>query len=175
MNDSTLGRLPIIRLWHNLLVVLQGDITDDLADRFRHDVLHAIHEQDTVGVVIDVTGVWIVDSHLCAVLSNIAAAARLMGTRTIISGMSPDVALTLQTMGVELGGIQTALTVEDALEGLGLRHTPLSEQAEHAQPAMGAPGDDEDEETAGQADAREPPRRMKSAPPRRQSGDRRPR
>jgi rsbT antagonist protein RsbS len=44
-----------------------------------------------------------------------------MGTRTIISGLSPEIALTLQTMGVELQSMQTALTVEQALEMLGLR------------------------------------------------------
>jgi rsbT antagonist protein RsbS len=71
--------------------------------------------------VIDVTGVWMIDSHLCAVLSHLASCARLMGTRTIISGLSPEIALTLQTMGVELQSMQTALTVEQALEMLGLR------------------------------------------------------
>jgi rsbT antagonist protein RsbS len=46
-----------------------------------------------------------------------------MGTRTIISGLSPEIALTLQTMGVELQSMHTALTVEQALEMLGLRVT----------------------------------------------------
>jgi rsbT antagonist protein RsbS len=43
-----------------------------------------------------------------------------MGTPTIISGLSPEIAMTLQTMGVELEAVQTALSLEQALAMLGL-------------------------------------------------------
>src|SRR5512143_3338114 len=105
-----LRRLPIIRLWDRVLVPLQGEITDELAE-----VLKAIHQSGAVGLVLDLTGVWIMDSHLCAVLSNLAASAKLMGTPTIISGLSPEIAMTLQTMGVELHAVRTALSLEQAL------------------------------------------------------------
>ncbi len=115
-----LRRLPIIRLYDRLLIPIQGEITDDLADQITHEVLRAIHDDGPRGLVLDLTGVWIMDSHLCAVLSNLAASARLMGTPTIICGLSPEIAMTLQTMGVELPGVRTALTLEQALELLGL-------------------------------------------------------
>jgi rsbT antagonist protein RsbS len=102
---------------------LQGEVTDRLAERLSQEVLDAVHEHGASGLVIDVTGVWMIDSHLTAVLSHLASCARLMGTRTIISGLSPEIALTLQTMGVEFQAMQTALTVEQALEMLGLRVT----------------------------------------------------
>lgn len=113
-------RLPIINLWDRILVPLQGDVTDDLAEQLNTDVLKAIHESGARGLVVDLTGVWIMDSHLCAVLTNLAGAARLMGTPTILSGMSPEIAMTLQAMGVELASIRTALTLEQALTMLGL-------------------------------------------------------
>lgn len=113
-------RLPIINLWDRILVPLQGDVTDDLAEQLNTDVLRAIHESGARGLVVDLTGVWIMDSHLCAVLTNLAGAARLMGTPTILSGMSPEIAMTLQAMGVELASIRTALTLEQALTMLGL-------------------------------------------------------
>lgn len=115
-----LKRLPIINLWDRILVPIQGDVTDDLAEQLNTEVLRAIHESGARGLVIDLTGVWIMDSHLCAVLSNLAAAARLMGTPTILSGLSPEIAMTLQAMGVELGAVTTALTLEQALTMLGL-------------------------------------------------------
>ncbi|AKT40821.1 STAS domain-containing protein [Chondromyces crocatus] len=115
-----LKRLPIINLWDRILVPLQGDVTDDLAEQLNTDVLRAIHESGAKGLVIDLTGVWIMDSHLCAVLTNLAAAARLMGTPTILSGLSPEIAMTLQAMGVELAAVRTALTLEQALTMLGL-------------------------------------------------------
>lgn len=119
-----LNRLPIIKLWDHILVPLQGDITDAVADRLRQNVLESISESGAEGLVIDITGVWMIDSHLCAVISNLAASARLMGTRSIICGMSAEVALTLQTMGVNMGGVKTALTVEEAFAMLGLRPAP---------------------------------------------------
>ncbi len=115
-----LRRLPIIKLWDRILVPIQGEVTDDLAEQLNHEVLKVIHESGALGLVIDLTAVWIMDSHLCSVLSNLAAAARLMGTPTIISGMSPEIAMTLQTMGVELEAVKTALTLEQALTMLGL-------------------------------------------------------
>ncbi len=94
-----LKRLPIINLWDRILVPIQGDVTDDLAEQLNTEVLRAIHESGAKGLVIDLTAVWIMDSHLCAVLSNLASAARLMGTPTILSGLSPEIAMTLQSHG----------------------------------------------------------------------------
>ncbi|SRR6266498_1796449 len=119
-----LDRLPIIKLWNVILVPLQGDITDALADRLRQNVLATINESGAEGLVIDVTGVWMIDSHLCSVMTNLAAAARLMGTHSIICGMSAEIALTLQTMGVDLRGVKTALTVEEAFAILGIKPIP---------------------------------------------------
>jgi rsbT antagonist protein RsbS len=116
-----LDRVPIIKLWNVILVPLQGDITDNLADRLRQNVLATINESGAEGLVVDVTGVWMIDSHLCSVMTNLAAAARLMGTPSFICGMSAEIAMTLQTMGVDLLGVKTALTVEEAFAMLGVR------------------------------------------------------
>jgi rsbT antagonist protein RsbS len=118
---DTFVRVPIIRLWDQILVPLQGEVTDALAERLRDDVLETIHTSGADGLVIDVTGIWTIDSHLCSVISRLAAAAALMGTRSIICGMSAEIALTLQTMGVDLSEVQTALTVEAAFASLGIR------------------------------------------------------
>jgi rsbT antagonist protein RsbS len=114
-------RVPIIRLWNVLLVPFQGEITDVIAARLESDVLAEIKRTGVSGLVLDITAVWMVDSHLCAVLSNLGAAAKLLGAETVISGMSPEVAMTLQTMGAELTNLRTALKLEPALEMLGIR------------------------------------------------------
>lgn len=147
---TELRRLPIIKLWDRILVPIQGEITDDLAEQLSQEVLREIHESGAHGLVLDLTGVWIMDSHLCSVLSNLASAARLMGTPTIISGLSPEIAMTLQTMGVELEAVRTALTLEQALTMLGLSVREADE-------------DDEDEE-GGVRRAPAPARRNKQRP-----------
>ncbi|SRR6266511_2549939 len=118
-------RIPIIKLWDLLLVPLQGEMTDDLANDLMTEVLARIHRDASMGLIIDITGLWIVDSHLCAVLSQLSAAASLMGAKTIICGMKPEIALTLETMGVQLGSVATTLDLEGALGRLGFRKPTL--------------------------------------------------
>lgn len=113
--------IPIIELWGHLLVSLQGDISDSQMERLRGGVLERIRDRGTDGLVLDASGVWLMDSHLCAVLGRLATAARLMGARPVLCGLSPGVVLTLQEMGIELAGIEAALSLEDALEWLGVR------------------------------------------------------
>ena len=115
------ARVPIIKVWNLLLIPLQGEMTDELANELTNQVLDRIHQLGCLGLVIDITGLWIVDSHLCAVLSQLSSAAALMGARTFISGMKPDIAMALETMGVQLKGVRTTLDLEDALELLGIR------------------------------------------------------
>jgi len=116
--------IPIIRLFGVLLVPLQGDVTDTLSERLRHEVLERVHREQIIAVVLDVTGLFVVDSHLCATLSNIAEATALMGARTFLTGMKPDIALTLETMGLGLRGVTTCMTLEDALTALRIRVAP---------------------------------------------------
>jgi len=119
--DQGNQHIPIIKLWQLLLVPLQGTMTDTLATQLTTEVLDRIHKEGSSGLVIDITGLWIVDSHLCSVLSHLSTAASLMGARTFISGMKPEIALTLETMGVELKGVKTTLNLEGALYLLGVR------------------------------------------------------
>jgi len=114
-------RVPVIRLWARLVVVLQGDISDEVAARLMDDVLEEIRRSGAAGLVLDVSGILVVDSHLVHVLSNLAQAALIMGTPAVVCGMSPEVAMTLQMMGAEPKFMQTALTLEDALKRLGVR------------------------------------------------------
>jgi rsbT antagonist protein RsbS len=137
--DNEYNRIPIIKLWRMLLVPLQGELTDDLADQLTSEVLDRIYREGSSGMVIDITGLWMVDSHLCSVLAQLSASAQLLGAKTIISGLKPEIALTLETMGVQLGSIETALDLEAALAMLGLRNPEEEEE------------DDEDEEPEAEA------------------------
>lgn len=114
-------RLPVIKLWKQVVVPVQGDISDELADRLREQVLETLRDSDAEGLIIDVTGVWMVDSHLCSVLTNMAGSARLMGSECVICGMSAEIALTLQAMDIDLSSVHTALNLEEAFAHFGIR------------------------------------------------------
>ena len=118
MTDS--DRLPVINVWNHILVPLQGEISDAIAERLVDQVLDTIRDTGAEGLIIDLTGIWMVDSHLCAVLSRLAASARLMGAHSIMCGMNAQVAITLQTMGIDMGVVRTALTLEEAFNSLGI-------------------------------------------------------
>ncbi len=115
--------IPVLKIWDQLLVALQGDVSDRQADELSRSVLHRIRDADVTGLILDVTGVLTLDSHLCAVLARLAASAKLMGVRSVMCGLTPEVVMTLQAMDIELDEIETMGTIEEALEAAGIQHT----------------------------------------------------
>jgi rsbT antagonist protein RsbS len=113
--------VPVLALGDVLLVTLQGELHDTAAERLQHDITERIAYSPTPvsGLVIDISGVDIVDSFLGRVLAEIAAGAGLMAARTVLAGMRPAVAITLVELGLGLPHVTTALNVDMALTLLG--------------------------------------------------------
>jgi len=114
------GPIPILRIGSTLLVTIQTDLHDAMAEAFQEDVLSAIERESASGLLIDVSGLDSVDSYVARVLAETGRMARLMGTATVIVGIRPEVAATLVRMGYQMGsGVRTALNVDDGLALLG--------------------------------------------------------
>ncbi|MEV5015789.1 STAS domain-containing protein [Streptomyces sp. NPDC053780] len=112
------GRLPVLRLGDVLLVTLQGDLHDSTAQQLQEDLAETIVGSGATGVIIDISGVEIVDSFLGRVLAEIAGQSGLLAARTVVVGMRPAVAITLVELGLTLPGMRTALSPERAMEFL---------------------------------------------------------
>jgi len=117
------GEATCIRLWDCLLVPLQGEVSDLHAEAVVSEVLGRVRDEGCRNVILELSGVGTLDSHLCASLVNLARAARMMGAETVVAGMRPEIAMTLEAMGVRLKGMVTVATLEDAVEQLGIRRS----------------------------------------------------
>nr|WP_239076154.1 STAS domain-containing protein [Streptomyces sp. SID9913] len=118
-----------------MLVTLQGDLYDSTAQQLQQDLSETIVRSGVTGVVIDISGVEMVDSFLGRVLAEIAAQTELLAARTVVAGMRPAVAITLVELGLTLPGLRTALNTEVALEMLSqpvVRSGPAGRRGEGA-------------------------------------------
>lgn len=110
------GRVPILRLGRFLLVSIQVDMEDQTAQALQEDLSAAIVARPTVGVLIDISALDLVDSYIGRTLADIAAIGRVLAAQTVVTGMRPAVAITLVELGLELEGVRTALTVERGMQ-----------------------------------------------------------
>jgi rsbT antagonist protein RsbS len=95
-----------------------------MALQLQEDLGQRIVDTGAKGVVIDITGLDIVDSFVGRTLSTIASISRVLDAETIVVGMRPAVAITLVELGLSLNGIRTALNVERGLELLAADAEP---------------------------------------------------
>jgi rsbT antagonist protein RsbS len=112
------GSIPILRVGSNLLTTIHVDLRDDVAEAFQEDVLTELERRGAAGLVIDVSGLDLVDTYVARILAETGRMARLMGTETVLVGIRPDVAATLIRMGYSMDGVLTALNVDDGIETL---------------------------------------------------------
>ena len=112
----TRGPIPILRVGDTLLITVHTELHDTVAEAFQEDVLAAIEKTGASGLIIDISGLDMVDSYVARVLADTGRMARLMGTESVLVGMRPEVAATLVRMGYPMEGVKTALGVDDGLE-----------------------------------------------------------
>jgi rsbT antagonist protein RsbS len=109
-------RIPILKMGSYLLVSIQVDMHDRLAMQLQDDLTRRIAETGARGVLIDISGLEMVDSFIGRMLGNIAAMSRVLDAETVVVGMRPAVAITLVELGMSLSGVRTALNVEKGME-----------------------------------------------------------
>jgi rsbT antagonist protein RsbS len=105
-------RIPILKVGDALLVTIQVDMHDQLAQALEEDLTKQIVAVGAKGVLIDISALEIVDSFMGRMLDTIAAVARVLDADTVVVGMRPAVAITLVELGLELTGVKTALNVD---------------------------------------------------------------
>ncbi|HWQ13125.1 MAG TPA: substrate-binding domain-containing protein [Roseiflexaceae bacterium] len=107
---------PVIPLGGGaLLVPLIGTIDSARAQQVIEAVLGAVSAQRALHVLLDVTGVPIIDTHVAAVLLQLAQMLRLLGARATLVGVRPEIAQSIVSLGVDLRALNSHASLENAL------------------------------------------------------------
>mgnify|MGYP003572141882 CR=1 FL=1 len=109
-------RIPIIKLHGNLIVSIQVSLSDRLVTRLTDYITEAILRTSADGLIVDLSGIDVMDSYISRAIRDLGIIARLMGVSTAISGMDPIIAMTLVDMGLDLKGMLSTLDLESAIE-----------------------------------------------------------
>jgi anti-anti-sigma regulatory factor/putative methionine-R-sulfoxide reductase with GAF domain len=102
--------IPVLELPQGgsvIVMPLIGSIDTTRARDVTRSLLAGIREHKAKVVILDITGVPIVDSGVAAYLNKTVQAARLKGARTIVTGISEAVAETIVDLGIDWSGIET--------------------------------------------------------------------
>ncbi|MBM7703620.1 STAS domain-containing protein [Metabacillus iocasae] len=94
---------PMIPVFHEVCVLpLIGDISDERAETIKENLLDGIVHYHCQYVLVDITGVPIVDTYVSNYLMQATEAAKMLGSECIIVGIRPEIAQTLVNLGVNL-------------------------------------------------------------------------
>lgn len=120
---------PVVKIWEGILVVpVIGTLDSERTQMVMENLLQMIADTGSDIAIIDITGVPMVDTLVAQHLLKTVAATRLMGADCIISGIRPQIAQTMVSLGVEFN-VTTKATLADALEvafqQLSLTVTPI--------------------------------------------------
>lgn len=126
-------RIPILKMGDVLLVTIQVEMHDDVAQALQDDLTARIVATGAKGVVIDISALEVVDSFIGRIITNTAAISSILDARTVLVGMQPAVAITLVELGLSLEGVRTALNVE---KGLKVLRRALAEGVDGAGPEV---------------------------------------
>jgi rsbT co-antagonist protein RsbR len=108
---------PVMEVWDDILVL---PIVGTVDTRRSLDIMNSLLEHLVAGharcVIIDITGVEVVDTKTADYLLKVTRAARLLGTRCVLTGIRPAVAQTLVEIGADITEVATLRNLKEGLK-----------------------------------------------------------
>jgi rsbT antagonist protein RsbS len=137
-------RIPLQLSRQCLVASIQVDLTEEVLSPFRRELLDLLHSSGASGVILDVSGLDVIDHEDFAALRETMGMAELMGARAVICGLGAGVVASLVELGVETGDVQAAFNLDEAFRLMDRLRSGSAEADE-------ADGDEEDEHGPGEA------------------------
>ncbi|PCI80781.1 MAG: anti-anti-sigma factor [SAR86 cluster bacterium] len=108
---------PVAAIWQGILLLpVVGIIDSKRAQDIMNAMLIKIAETQSKVIILDISGVGMVDTAVANHLIKITKATKLMGCECTISGLSPAIAQTIVELGIDVDSIATTANLKDALE-----------------------------------------------------------
>jgi rsbT co-antagonist protein RsbR len=99
---------PLIPITDEVVIMpLIGTIDSQRAQQVMEALLEGVAQHQADLVILDITGVSVVDTQVAQSFIQAAHAVRLLGAQVMLTGIQPQIAQTLVHLGVDLSGIQT--------------------------------------------------------------------
>lgn len=140
-NKAATDRIPLQLIQGCLVASIQTDLTDQVLSLFRQELLERIAGTHVHGVVLDVSGVEVMDSTDFEVLKTTMTMASVMGATPIIVGLKPGVVSALVDMDVDTENVRAALNLDDALQILGASAANAATTEPETEPDTDASGE----------------------------------
>jgi len=108
---------PLIPVFENISVMpLIGTIDTERARLIMENLLDGVIEHRSQVVLIDITGVPVVDTMVAHHIIQASEAVRLIGAKCILVGIRPEIAQTIVNLGIDLGKFPTKSTLKKGIE-----------------------------------------------------------
>jgi rsbT co-antagonist protein RsbR len=105
---------------HTLVMPLVGELDGARLRLIQEQALHALERSSARYLVLDITGVPIVDSQVAQGLLAVVQAARLLGAEVMLVGIRPEVAQAIVGLGIDLQGVRTSSDLQTAVDRIAV-------------------------------------------------------
>lgn len=118
VQQATLRELstPLLPIADDVLVMpIIGTIDSMRAQQIMETLLEGVSSHRARIVILDITGVQVIDTQVANALIHTAQATRLLGAQVVLTGIQPNIAQTLVHLGVNLGNIVTHSSLQSGI------------------------------------------------------------
>ena len=114
MNDRNTQRIPLQISNDCLVASVQLELTETVLQQFRDDLLERLESSAATGVILDLSGVLVIDLEDFNALRTTIKMVSLMGAIVVVCGLRPGVVSSLIELGAHIDGINAALNLDAA-------------------------------------------------------------
>ena len=108
--------IPILKIDDFLIVSLHGQFNDKSVLRLQDDIVKRVVRSKAKGVILDVSGLSVIDSFIARFIVQTAESSRTVGAKTVLTGILPEMAMTIVEFGLNFKKVLTALNLQKGID-----------------------------------------------------------